>query len=79
MNPNLTIYAMAESIEREHREANAARGHLVAGATDHRPVRRPLQALGRSATRALHRAGTLLRGPVTTAGVHRPVACEETG
>jgi hypothetical protein len=75
MNPNLNIYLMTNSIEREHREAQAAHARLVADAVRHRPARVPHSATGRVRT-LLVCATSLLRGH--TGGL-RPLTPEEAG
>lgn len=77
MNPNLTVYAMAEAIERELLDARAVRAHLATEAAARRPARSPLRSLRWTAGAALVRAGALLQGSAKDIGTLRPVASKE--
>jgi hypothetical protein len=82
VNPNLTVYAMAEAIEREQLDARAARAHLAAeAAAPKASVSRPAHSLFRrlrwTTGATLLRAGALLQGSAKDIGTLRPVASEE--
>jgi hypothetical protein len=68
MNPNLTVYSMAETIGSGLLDAKAARGQLAAEVAARRPARSLVRSLCWTAGAALVRAGALLQGPAATAG-----------
>ena len=76
MNPNLTVYSMADEIARGQLDAKAARGHLAAEAAAGHARRRTLRwRIGA----ALVRAGVLIHGSTKDIGATRPVTAQEVG
>ena len=77
MNPNLTVYSMADMIAREQLDAKAARGQLAEEAAARGSDRSLVRRLVPTVRAALVRTGSFLQGSAKHSGAIRPVASKE--